>query len=308
MGLLEVVVTNIVYAILWGITLASASAGLNLLWGVMSVVNVAHGSILLLGSYLIVSLFLMGVSPYIGVIIIAVFGVLFGLITYWLLLHKTVGTVVTMTPARVSSALLVMFGFGLLLDNMFYYIYGSEPKTLSNWYCAPINYISFGFITLRVNTILGFAISIIIIVMLHVFLTRTMIGKALNAVMQNAEAIALVGINPVKVKMVAAALSFAATIVAGFSVILYDVAVTPDTANVYMSLIFVVCIIGGLGALKGSIVGGIVVGVLYNLLKVLWSYAISPTLSSSLAFMCVFAIYLVVLKAKPKGIFGWGIR
>jgi len=304
MGLATFVI-SIVHGLLWGVVLGAVSAGLTLIWGVMKVVNVAHGEVALLGSYLIVGLYCaLGLSPYIALIIALASGLAVGIAMYWGMLHKLVGKVEVMTLRVEMSTLLIMFAFSVAITNSYYYFIGSEPKGLGLWHFGPKSNINIGYLVIRTNSILACILAVALVAVLHLLLAKTTLGKAIRAVMQDAQAASLVGINPVKIKMQTTMISIAVTMLSGFLILLHETSIIPGTAALYTPLSFVIVVLGGLGNIMGSFVGGLIIGLVYGLSKAVIASVFNPLASAPLALSIAFIILVLTLLFKPEGLFG----
>ncbi len=302
---LSTVVISVVHGVLWGIILGAASTGLTLLWGVMKVVNVAHGEILLIGSYLIVILYaFLGLSPYIGLLASLALGLITGLAIYWGMLHKLVGKVEKVTLKIEMSTLLIMFALSVALSNSYYHFIGSEPKGLGLWHFGLKSSIDIGSVVVRTNSILAAIVAVIIVAALHLLLTRTTLGKSIRAVMQDAQAASLVGINPVRIKMLTTMIAIGVTTLSGFLIVLHETAIIPGTALIYTPLAFVIVVLGGLGNVLGSFIGGIIIGLIYGLSKAIIALTFNPLASAPLALSTAFIVLILVLLFKPEGLFG----
>lgn len=131
-----------------------------------------------------------------------------------------------------------------------------------------------------------------------------MLGKSIRAVMQDAQAASLVGINPVMIKLLTSVISIGLTTFAGFSILMYEVAITPELAYKYAPIGFVTVVLGGLGSVLGSFLGGIILGLIYGISKFVFSTLLSPTYSDPLALAVVFLVLVLTLLFKPEGLFG----
>lgn len=300
---LSILAIDLINGLLWGIILGFAAAGLTLLWGVMKVVNIAQGETILLGSYLTIILFTQfGLSPIIGGLVALLVGLVAGFLIYWALLHKLVGRVERITLKIEMSTLLAMFALSIALLNFYYYAFGSEPRGLGLWNIG-LPYIRVLSTTIRTSILLADAVALISIFILYLFLERTILGKSIRAVMQDAQAASLVGINPVKIKLLTAIIGIGVTTFSGLTVLLFEASVTPEISYKYAPLGFVVVVLGGLGSIVGSMVAGVIIGVIYGLSK----FAVSlynPRISDPIALSTAFIVLILILLFKPEGIFG----
>jgi len=301
-----VLMINILNGLIWGSILGASAIGLTLLWGVMKVVNIAEGETLLLGSYIIIWAYMSyGITPYIGMWMALIVGAIVGLVVYWALLHKLVGKVEIITLKTEMSTLLVMFALSTFLYNAYYYWIGSEPRGIGLWHVGgEVSYVTVGGITLRVNSIFAAILAILTAVATHLFLTRTMAGKSIRAVMQDAQAASLAGIDPVKVKMLTAILGIGITAFTGFLVLLHEAAITPEMSHKYAPVAFTIVVLGGLGSVMGSLIGGFIIGLVYGVSKVMVAEYYTPLAADPIALSTAFIIMVLVLLFRPQGLFG----
>ena len=298
---------NIINGLLWGVILGAAATGLTLIWGVMKVVNIAHGETLLLGGYTVFVIFAaFQLSPILGFIVSLMVGIVLGAFTYLILLHKLIGHVEVITLKVEMSTLLVTFALSIILYNLFYFFFGGEPRGLGTWNIGVSSYISLGFMNIRVNSLLAVFLSILVVISLHLFLTRTLIGKGILAVMQDSLAASLVGINPIKVKFLTTILAFGVTAFSGVMILLHETAIVPDMAYKYAPIGFVTVVIGGLGSVLGSFLGGILIGLIYGLSRYIFSNVLNMRYPDPMALAIVFVILILALLFKPQGLFGGG--
>jgi len=306
-GLIDILLINVVNGVLWGLIIGVSSLGLTELWGVMKVVNIAQGETLLLGAYIVIWAYTtLALSPLIGIWVALAIGIAAGAIIYFLLLHKLIGKVEVMTLKTEMSTLLIMFALSIILSNSYYYWIGAEPKGLGTWKIFESTYYYIGSLRLRTNEIFAATFAIILTLVMYLFLSKTITGKAIRAVMQDAQAASLVGINPVKIKLLTSILGIGITVFTGFLILLHEASITPETAVKYAPIAFAVVVLGGLGNELGTLIGGIIIGFVYGLTKVIISSINPAILSDPFALSTAFMILVLTLLLKPEGLFGRG--
>jgi len=303
--IISILIINVITGIIWGLIIGSSSMGLTEIWGVMKVVNIAHGEMLLLGAYTVILLYIsFSMSPLLGIWISLLIGILAGAAVYFALLHKLIGRIEILTLKTEMSTLLVMFALSIILSNSYYYWIGAEPRGLGTWTLGAVSYVEIGNLTLRINEIFAGVFAVVLVVFVHLFLTKTMIGKSIRAVMQDAQAASLVGINPVKIKLLTSILGIGLTVFTGFLILLHEASITPEVAAKYAPVAFAVVVLGGLGNVIGALVGGIIIGLVYGLTKVIISYVNPAIISDPFALSTAFIILVLTLLFKPEGLFG----
>ncbi len=304
-GILSDIAINVINGVIWGLIIGASSIGLTELWGVMKVVNIAQGETLLLGAYVVIWLYTTFMaSPLLGIWVSLVLGAVIGAAIYFALLHKLIGKVEIITLKTEMSTLLVMFALSIILSNAYYYWLGAEPRGLGTWSIGAKSYIEFGDITLRTNEIFAGVFAIVLAIAVHLFLTKTMVGKSIRAVMQDAQAAALSGIDPVKIKLLTAILGIGLTVFTGFLILLHEASITPDTAVKYSPIAFAVVVLGGLGSVVGTLIAGVIIGLVYGLTKVVISHVNPAIISDPFALSTAFIILVLTLLLKPEGLFG----
>ncbi len=304
-GIISDLIINIVTGVVWGLIIGSSSIGLTELWGVMKVVNIAQGETLLIGAYTVIWLYTaFSLSPLLGIWISLIIGVLVGAAVYFILLHKLIGKVEILTLKTEMSTLLIMFALSIVLSNSYYYWIGSEPRGLGTWTLGTISYVEIGNLTLRTNEIFAGVFAVILVVLVHLFLTKTIIGKSIRAVMQDAQAASLVGVDPMKIKLLTSILGISLTVFTGFLILLHEASITPEVAVKYAPIAFAVVVLGGLGSVMGTLIGGVIIGLVYGLTKVIISHVYPAILSDPFALSTAFIILVLTLLLKPEGLFG----
>lgn len=305
MATLADVLTAIVYGVLQGGLFGVVAIGLSLIWGVMKVVNLAHGEMVVLGAYILVLLAkIMGLDPLLGPYADFFFGAVLGFAVFYSILYLLVGTAEVITLKEEMATLLAMFGLSIFMFKSFYIWTDYDPNldlyetVPSKGFYAALGSIHFGSVAVETVKIYVFIVAIAIATLMHFFLTRTTTGLAIRAVTQDAVAVSLVGMNPVRVKLVASLIGIGLTVLSGGLVALYHGSgISPELAGIYAPLSFTIVVLGTPGHLWGSMIAGIIIGLVYNLV-----YAFTGSLS--LGFAAAFAILVAVLAVRPEGLFG----
>ena len=284
---------TIANGLLIGAIYGLAALGLTLVWGIMDVVNLAHGEFVLFGAYLTFVLFsqrgaLGGVNPLLSLLMVVPAGLLFGAFLYRALLQRVVGQ-----PALTT--LLLTFGLSILFNNVLLNWFGPDVRIV-RWAQGSL---VIGGVALPWTRLIAFALVIVVALCLFVFLQRWYAGKAIRAVMQDAEAAAALGIDTQRVLTTAFAVGTMLAMVAG---VLVSVALSFSPANgVQLSVTsFVICVVGGLGRPLGAMIGGIIVGLVESFTGVFITQAYTPAMVSLLL--------IGFLLVRPVGLFGMAER
>ena len=277
----------IIIGILLGGLYVVIALGLSLVFGVMKVINVAHGTLVILGSYLafaLVSTF--EIDPILGLVIGIPAFFFLGILLEKFLLNRAV-------KMSADAALIIAFGIALVVQNGMQIIWTPMSRSLLTDY--SFESIQIGDIYIPLVYILDFAAAIVVMVVIHQFLKRTYLGQAITASSQDRKTAELMGINPNRVYQIAFGIAMALAIVAGvFFGLTFPF--NPTTGNALLIIAFGVIILGGLGSMVGTFIGGVIFG----LSQTLGGHFFGPTGQ----LMVPFVMVLVVLTIRPQGLFG----
>jgi len=278
-----------------GATYAFMAVGLNMLWGTMRMLNVAHGSIMTFGAYAAYWMFsLYGMSPFASGVISVVGGAALGIALYKLLFQSKLRTAKNLESMEVYSYL-IFFGTLIIMDNVASllwttnirsYTYLPEAVTVLG---TPVPF----------NRIFSSITAIVISLGLYFFLQKTLFGTAVRAVIQDKDAAQLVGVNVNKVYAFVFAIAFATAGLSGTLLSMFY-PIQPYMGLPYTLTAFVVVILGGLGNVLGSLVGGLILG-----LVVTAGVSFS---TPGFSFLIMYLIFILVLIFAPAGIFGRRMR
>lgn len=276
----------IVQGILLGGLYAIFAAGLSLIFGVMRLVNIAHGDIIVLAAYMTLSTtMLLGIHPFVALVIVVPVMAGAGYILQRLVLNRTLGD-------DILPPLLVTFGLSVIIQNALLELYSADPQKLSPGALETAS-VAVGGISLGVLPLITFVIAVGIIAGLQIIFYNTALGRAFRAVSDNQDIAQLIGQNKRHIFGLAMALSFVVIAIAG---VLLGMRTSFDPAVGGGRLIFgfEAVIIGGLGNMWGTLLGGAILGVAQTV-----GGKIDPgwqLLSGHIAF-------LLVLAFRPKGLF-----
>lgn len=276
----------LVQGVLLGGLYALFAAGLSLIFGVMRLVNIAHGDLIVLSAYLALSTTLaLGVHPLAALAIVVPAMAAIGYCLQRGLLNRTLG-------GDILPPLLVTFGLSVIIQNALLEIYTADPQKMDGGLLETAS-LALGPIAVGVLPLMTFAVAVAVIAGLQWLFYRTALGRAFRAVSDNQDIAQLMGLNKAHVFGLAMALSLAVTALAG---VLLGIRTSFDPSSGGARLIFgfEAVIIGGLGNLWGTLAGGIVLGVAQTLGALIhpgWQL-----LAGHLAF-------LLILALRPSGLF-----
>ncbi|MCL4488690.1 MAG: branched-chain amino acid ABC transporter permease [Chloroflexi bacterium] len=277
----------IVIGILMGGLYAVIALGLSLVFGVMKVINVAHGDLVILGSYMGFSaLSMWKLDPLLWLLPIALIFFVLGFLLEKYLLNRA-------AKMSADAALIVAFGVALIVQNADQILWTPQSRSLVTSY--SMSTFSLGDLNVPLVYLLDFAAALIVMVALHQFLQRTYLGQAITAASQDRQTAELMGIDPNRVYHVAFGISMSIAAIGGIFFGL-TFPFNPTSGSALLIIAFGVIILGGLGSMVGTFVGGIVFG----LSQTLGGYFAGPTGQLLIPFLMV----LVVLSVRPQGLFG----
>jgi len=268
---------------------AAMAYGLGLIYGVLRIVNLAHGGIIMAGAYLTWQLFTrFHVDPYLAIPVVLVVFFLVGVTIYYCLVRF-----LPRGPAGAVQSLLLLFGVWLIIRNLAYLLFTGNDQAIRTTYSTSS--VSILGASYSLNRLLVFGISLVALIALHLFLTRTYSGKAIRAAGQNLESCTLVGINVERVYVLTFGLG---TALAGLAGLLASTlfAFNPSFGAGELLKSFVIIVLGGLGSVVGIASGAVVLASA----EVFSIYAVPSYLTSAVGFV----LLVVVLVLRPGGLFG----
>lgn len=278
---------SLISGILIGGVYALMGIGLTIIFGVMRVINFAHGDLLMLGMYGTYYLFaLFHIDPFLSILITMPLMFLFGALLQMGIINRILG-------ALPQNQILVTIGLGLIMSNSIMLAFTSDYKILTTTYSSSS--ISVLGISISLPLVISFAITAAITAALYWFLLKTDTGQAIRATAQDREAARLMGINVSRMSIIAFGLgtSLAATAGALISPTYY---IFPQVGSVFTLKAFVITVLGGMGSVVGATLGGVLIGVAESIGGLYFG--------SGWKEVVVFVLFLLVLLFKPSGLFG----
>jgi branched-chain amino acid transport system permease protein len=285
----EILLQAMVNGLMVGGVYALIAVGLTLIFGVMNVVNFAHGEFVMLGMVMTYLLHLFfGMDP--GVSILLVIPVMLGV---GALIQK--GLISRVVGQPDEAQILLTLGLSVLLTNIVLLFMGPDYRSVKTTY--KLSVWAVGPILFSVPRLLAFVVAMAFSGILWLFLTKTDLGKGLRAVAEKPEVATLMGINPRRMHMLAFGIGI--SLAAGAGSILTPFFYTfPSVGGMFVLIAFVVVVLGGMGNIPGAIIGALAIGVTESLT--------SQFVALDLAMLGVFIIFVLVLVFKPSGILGKG--
>lgn len=284
---LNMLAQAIASGLLMGGLYALISVGLTLIFGVMRVINFAHGDLMMLSMYLTYWLFtLFGLEPYLSLIVTIPVLFVIGSGIQKFLINRVL-------DAPQSSQLFITFGVMLIAQNMALLFWKANYRAIRTYYTGSV--IKLGEVFISVPRLASFSVAIILTIILYVLLTRTKTGRAMRATAQNRQVSSLMGVNVLRTYVVAFGVGAACVGAAGtlLSVFFY---ISPTVGTTFTLTAFLAVVLGGMGSFTGAFFGGLIVGVAESLGGVYFA--------TQYRELVTFILFIIILLVKPSGLLG----
>ena len=279
----------IINGLMNGFVYALVAVGLTLTWGVMDIVNFAHGEMLLWGMYAAFWIWcLVGLDPVLSLPVVMLLIFAMGVLLYLLVIRRVLN-------APPLTALLATFGLSMVLKNLTQFFWTANYKNITNPLVGSASF-NIGGIYIRHDYILAAAGSLLLTFAVIWFMNRTKTGVAIKATSMNKTAAQLMGINTNRIFAITFGLS-GACVGAAAALMSTFTPIYPEACALYSTLAFVIVALGGFGNIKGALYAGLLIGVA----EAVGGYLIG----TSFKYLVVFVIYLAAIQIRPKGLFGW---
>lgn len=291
-------VNQIVQGVLLGGYYALLACGLSLMFGVMRIINLAHGDLAVLGAFLVFALSQHGFSPFLALAVVLPAMAVFGWVLQRVILERSL-------RSGVLVPLLTTFGLAIVIENLLFqgfgvgfHGFGADPRSLDIGTLAYNSWTITSQIRVGRLAVLTFAVAVAVLGGLQLFLARTSLGRAIRATAEDPDTAQLVGVNSRAIYALAAAIAVATVTLAGA---FYGMRSTfaPYDGPAQLIFAFEAVVIGGAGSLWGTLVGGIVLGVAQNI-----GAQIRPDwflLSGHVVFLAVLAARLLLTGLRARG-------
>ena len=282
---ISLLLTSLPDGVLLGFVYGVAAMGLSLIWGVMNVINLSHGALIALGMFGTFILFIQnGINPYIGLFMIAALGLLFGVLIYFVAVHRVI-------DAPHLSSLLATFSVNMIIIGIGTAYFTTSP------YNVDFNMGSFqlGSTVILGTRLIAGLFAILFGGGLYLFLFRTRPGKFVRAVTNNRDAAELMGVPSTRILALSFGLGAMLAAVSG-ALIATFFPFNILSGDGYQLKSFVICVLGGLGNPIGALVGGLILGVLEGI--------VPAYLNSSWVPVIEFGLFVLILLVRPSGLFG----
>lgn len=285
---MELAVQLIIYGLIMGFVFAFIALGLALIFGVMNIVNFAHGEFLMIGMYvaLLISSYL-HLDPIVSLPFAAIIGFFLGIISYRLLVQHIL-------RGPMVAQLLGTFGLMLFLRYLFMLIFGPDVRSIKHGILVGKT-LSLGWVMLDVSKVVSAGLCLLLFAFVYWMINWTKLGRALKATSIDAEAARYMGIDTEKMNTLAWGIGGATVGIAG-GLLAHFYYVTPTVGMLFILIAFATVALGGFGSISGAFVAGLIIG----LIQAVGGYYISE-----LKFTFVYIAYFLAVVFRPRGLFGW---
>lgn len=278
--------------ILLGGLYAIIGIGMSLVFGIMGLTNLAHGDLMIFGTYITLTI----VGTFVDNLLIAsLIAILVMIVIGYLMQNFLVNRVL---DKGAEPSLLVMFGVSIMLSNLLLKVYGADNRIIQNPLSTK-NVISTELLSISAMYLFSFIVGIAVIVLLSYIMKHTYFGRSIRATSDDPVASELMGVNTKKTysyaMMLAIGTSAIAGVLVGSTFVFY-----PSSGTSYLIIAFGVVVIGGMGSLMGTLLGGIVLGVA----QLLGGFFFGPAYQTLTGYI----VLLIILAIRPNGLLASGVR
>lgn len=285
---LQATVNGIFMGSIYGLT----ALGLTIIFGVIKVINFAHGSLLMVGMYAAYWFILFtGIHPYFALIVVVPLLFLFGYLMQDIVIRPVFKA--EKDVREPITVIVVTTGVWYLLDNLALMLFGAKYRVIPTAITGKS--FSVGDLIISVPKFYGFIITIVTAVLLVLFFKKTRMGKAIRATSFDRDAASLMGIKQYKIYNIAFGIGTAIAGIVGCVLVPFYY-VFPTVGVIFDIRAFVIVVLGGLGSILGAVLGGIIIG----LVESIFSQFMASTWTEGI----IYAIFLLILFIKPSGLFG----
>ena len=282
-----IIIPSVLNGLTTGGLYALVALGLTLIYGVLHIINFAHGALLMLGLYAVYFLNVQfGIDPYVALLIVppAMFALGYGLQR---------GIIGRASHGRDENILLVTLGLSIIIENLSLFFFRSDTRTVDTPYSFDVVEIFGAF--LPYPKVVAFIGALVTAVLLWLLMSRTDLGRAIRALAKERKGAQLVGINADHVFAMSFGLGVACLGVAA-CLLLPSYYVNPQVGGGFVLIAFTIVVLGGMGSFVGALIGGLIIGVVEALGGLF--------LGESLGQIGIFLIFILVLIFRPTGLFG----
>jgi branched-chain amino acid transport system permease protein len=285
----DLLINAVISGLLLGGFYAAVSIGVAISFGMLDIVNIAHPAVILLGSYVaFIGNTVFGIDPILAAVILLPAFYVLGMAAY-----QVYYVAFERRDDQSLRGLSFFFGILFIAEVGLILGFGVDYRSVQAWYTQ--GNLNLFVIELPWRLLVPFLLGLLMVAGLQIFLSRTFIGRAIQAVAQDQGALRLMAANPAKIKRIAFGLSFATAAIAGAALIIIQ-PVEPSIGREYIGRIFAICVLGGLGSFPGMVIAAVTLGIVESLTATFFGPSWAPAVS--------FGVLLVTLAVRPNGILG----
>ncbi|NQT56631.1 MAG: branched-chain amino acid ABC transporter permease [Desulfobacteraceae bacterium] len=284
----DVIAQQLFYGLMLGSMYVLMAVGLSLIWGILDMLNFAHGSFFMLGGYFTFFIVTyLGFNPLLTILIAMGLIAGIGALIFFFLIFP-----INNKPNWLINTIIITLGVSICSQNLALIIFGERYKTLPKFFDYTVYFLG---INIGLDRLVVFALALILIASLLLFIHKTDIGIVMQAVAQNKEAAEIIGLPIKKIYLITFAISCAlAGASGGLLAPIYGI--YPTVGFMPLLMAFLVVILGGLGSIKGAVVAGFLLGIIESL-AVLF-------VTSTWKEVAMFSVMIIILTIRPTGLFG----
>ncbi|TXL80272.1 branched-chain amino acid ABC transporter permease [Vineibacter terrae] len=282
-----IILAGVLNGLLAGGIYVLVAVGLTLIYGVLHIINFAHGSLLMLAMYAVFFLWrLLGIDPYMALPIVIAGSFAFGYVLYR-------GLIGRFSHGRDENILLITLGLAIVFDNVALLLFGGDTQTVDVAWAGSIVQVGAAFLPLP--KLLSFLAAIVICAALGLLMTGSDLGRAIRAVARERQGARLVGIDVEQVFAIAYGIGIAC-LGAAACLLMPTFYVSPTSGHAFVLIAFTIVVLGGMGSFVGAAVGGLIIGVTESLGGLL--------LGEQLGQIGISLTFILILLLRPTGLFG----
>ncbi|MBS7605580.1 MAG: branched-chain amino acid ABC transporter permease [Candidatus Bathyarchaeia archaeon] len=282
--MLDLWVSNIFNGFILGIIYATMAMGMSLIFGVMGIKNLAHGDFTVIGMYTSFWLFLLfNIPPLVSIPISFALFFVIGMIITRFIFKYIIG--------EMLGSIILTFGLSIFIENVMLFVWGADYRMI------PVSFgvYKIGLISIDGKYLIALGLTLTLIVLVQLFLTRTKIGTAIRAVSQDPDAAESLGISSERIRLIGGGIGLALAGAGGaiLSLIYY---IYPYLGVLLTLYSLIICVFAGLGNVAGTIFTGIIIGIAQSIFTIYVTFSLAPIVG--------FIIFILVLLFRPQGLFG----
>ncbi len=285
----DLLINAVISGVLIGGFYAAMASGVSLAFGILDIVNIAHPGFIILGSYVVYIINAkLGLDPIITAIVVtpAFYALGAGIYQIYYVSFEKRGE-------ESMRGLAFFFGLLFITEVSLVLYFGVDYRYVEAPYIGPT--LHFGFVDIPLRILAPCLVSLLLIAVLQLVLTRSFIGRAIMAVAQDQLALRLMAVDPIRIKRIAFGISIATAALAGAFLIIIQ-PVEPSVGREYIGRVFAICVLGGMGSLPGTLIAAMLIGIVESLTATFYGPSWAPAVS--------FGFLLLTLAVRPAGLLG----